>query len=147
MVKKIVQFRWRKRMGPVQIAFRLGLAASTVHAVLRRCRINRLRYIDRVTCEPLRRYELPHLGVMIHVDVTKFGNVPDGGGHRFAGRQDGGKNRAATPGKPRNAHRNPKMGTAFVHTFIDDHARIAYAENRNDEKSVTAIAVLQRAVA
>ncbi len=24
---------------------------------------------------------------MIHVDVTKFGNIPDGGGHKFLTRQ------------------------------------------------------------
>ena len=147
MVKKIVALRWRKRMGPVQIAYRLGLAASTVHAVLVRCRINRLRYIDRVAGEPIRRYEHPYPGAMIHVDVTKFGNIPDGGGHRFVGREQGEKNRVATPGKPRSAHHNPKMGTAFVHTVIDDHSRVAYAEIHDDEKSVTAIAVLQRAVA
>ena len=147
VVKKIVALRWRKRLGPVQIAYRLGLAASTVHAVLVRCRINRLRYIDRVTGEPIRRYEHPDPGAMIHVDVTKFGNIPDGGGHRFVGRQQGEKNRVATPGKPRSAHHNPKMGTAFVHTVIDDHSRVAYAEIHDDEKSVTAIAVLERAVA
>jgi hypothetical protein len=60
-----------------------------VHAVLVRCRINRLTYIDRVTGEPLHRYEHPYPGSMIHVDVTKFGNIPDGGGHRFVGRQQG----------------------------------------------------------
>ncbi|MGP5733140.1 helix-turn-helix domain-containing protein, partial [Arthrobacter rhombi] len=92
-VKQIVALRWRKRLGPVQIAYRLGLAASTVHAVLVRCRINRLRYIDRVTGEKIRRYEHPYPGSMIHVDVTKFGNIPDGGGHRFVGRQAGDKNR------------------------------------------------------
>src|SRR5690242_8573872 len=42
LVKRIVALRWRKRLGPVQIAGRLGLAASTVHAVLVRCGINRL---------------------------------------------------------------------------------------------------------
>lgn len=76
VVKKIVSLRWRQRLGPVQIACRLGLAASTVHAVLKRCRINRLRYIDRVTGERIRRYEHPYPGAMIHVDVTKFGNIP-----------------------------------------------------------------------
>lgn len=39
------------------------------------------------------------------------------------------------------------MGPAFVHTVIDDHSRIAYAEVHEDEKAVTAIGVLQRAVA
>ncbi len=37
------------------------------------------------------------------------------------------------------------MGAAFVHTVIDDHSRVAYAEIHDDEKAVTAIAVLRRA--
>ncbi len=124
LVHRIVRSRWRMRLGPVQIGGRLGLPASTVHAVLTRCRINRLSRIDRVTGEPLRRYEHDHPGSLLHVDVTKFGNIPDGGGHRFVGRAQGDRYRAATPGKPRN----PKIGTAFVHTVLDDHSRVAYAE-------------------
>ena len=72
------------------------MPASTVHAVLVRCRINRLTRIDRVTGEPFRRYEHDHPGSLIHVDVTKFGNIPDGGGWRYVGKQQGEKNRAAT---------------------------------------------------
>jgi hypothetical protein len=75
LVRRIVRLRWRHRLGPVQIAGRLGLQASTVHAVLVRCRIDRLSHIDRVTGEPLRRYEHPYPGSLIHVDVTKFGNT------------------------------------------------------------------------
>ena len=41
----------------------------------------------------------------------------------------------------------PNIGTAFVHTVIDDHSRVAYAEICTDEKAATAIGVLQRAVA
>lgn len=88
VVRRIVRLRWRHRLGPVQIAGRLGLPASTVHAVLVRCRINRLARIDRATGEPLRRYEHTYPGSLIHVDVTKFGNIPDGraqcGGWRIA---------------------------------------------------------------
>jgi transposase-like protein len=87
VVRKIVRLRWRHRLGPVQIGGRLGIQASTVHAVLVRCRINRLSHIDRVTGEPLGRYEHAYAGSLIHVDVTKFGNIPDGGGHRFLTRQ------------------------------------------------------------
>ncbi len=36
---------------------------------------------------------------------------------------------------------------AFVHTVIDDHSRVAYAEIHEDEKADTAIGVLTRAVA
>src|SRR5687768_14687476 len=34
LVRRIVRLRWRQRLGPVQIAGRLGMQASTVHAVL-----------------------------------------------------------------------------------------------------------------
>jgi hypothetical protein len=84
---------------------------------------------------------------MLHVDVKKLGNIPDGGGWRYVGRRQGHRNRAATSGKPANRHSNNKMGTAYVHTVIDDHSRVAYAEVHNDETSLTATAVLRRAVA
>lgn len=150
VVRQIVRLRWRHRHGPVQIGGRLGLPASTVHAVLVRCRINRLSQIDRVTAEPLRRYEHDHPGAMLHVDVTKFGNIPDGGGWRYVGKFQGDRNRSATvarTGTPRSATGDPLMGTCYLHTVIDDHSRVAYAEICADEKAVTAIGVLQRAVA
>lgn len=147
--RQIVRLRWRKRLGPVQIAGQLGVPASTVHAVLTRCRVNRLSHIDRVTGEPIRRYEHDHPGSLIHVDVTKFGNIPDGGGWRYVGKQQGNRNRIATvdrTGQPRKNYK-PQLGTAYLHTVIDDHSRVAYAEICNDEKAETAIGVLHRAVA
>jgi len=148
-VKRIVALRWRKRLGPIQIAGRTGVPASTVHAVLVRCRINRLSRIDRVTGEPIRRYEHERPGSLIHVDVTKFGNIPDGGGWRYVGKQQGDANRRVTRDrtgvKARKYH--PKVGTAFVHTVIDDRSRVAYAEIRDDEKADTAVDVLRNALA
>ena len=96
----------------------------------------------------MRRYEHATPGALLHVDVTKFGNVPDGGGHRFVGRQQGGKNRAATAARTgkRSTNRGAKIGTAYVHTVLDDHSRVAYAEIHHDETAATAIAVLRRAV-
>ena len=146
--KQIVRLRWRQRLGPVQIAGRLAMPASTVHAVLVRCRINRLSRIDRVSCEPLRRYEHDHPGSLIHVDVTKFGNIPDGGGWRYVGKQQGKKNKSATALRTgRTAKGHPNIGTAFLHTVIDDHSRVAYVEICADEKATTAIGVLRRATA
>lgn len=149
VVKRIVGLRWRQRLGPVQIGGALGVPASTVHAVLVRSRINRLSQIDRVTGEPIRRYEHPHPGSLIHVDVTKFGNIPDGGGHRFLGRQAAKPHRATTARRtgdwsPSN---DPRVGRSFLHTVIDDHSRVAYVEICADEKAATAVAVLRRAVA
>jgi transposase InsO family protein len=150
LVRAIVRLRWRQRLGPVQIGGRLGVPASTVHAVLRRCRISRLAGIDRVTGEPIRRYEHTYPGSLIHVDVTKFGNIPDGGGWRYVGRAQGGRNRSATvarTGAARSKHRGPLLGRAYVHTVIDDWSRVAYAEIHHNETAATAIGVLQRAVA
>ncbi|TWF92476.1 IS481 family transposase [Saccharopolyspora dendranthemae] len=149
LVRRIVGWRWRHRLGPVQIGGRVGLAASTVHAVLVRCRINRLSRIDRVTGEPLRRYEHDHPGSLIHVDVTKFGNIPDGGGWRYLDHPQAKRNRAATARRTglRDRHQGPRLGTAHVHTVIDDHSRLAYAEIHADEKATTATQVLHRAVA
>jgi transposase InsO family protein len=147
MVKKIVHLRIKKRMGPVQIAGRLGLPASTVHAVLVRCRLNRLSHVDVKTGEPARRYEHEKPGSLIHVDVKKLGNIPEGGGWRFVGRSQGLKNRAATDLDRRKGNvRGPHLGHAFVHTVIDDHSRVAYAEIHDNEQADTAIGVLRRAV-
>ena len=149
LVRKIVHLRWKQRLGPVQIGARLEMPASTVHAVLVRNRLNRLSHVDRVTGEPARRYERSRPGELIHVDVTKFGNIPDGGGWRFVGHEQGFWNRQATRDrtgiKSRKYH--PKLGNCFVHTVIDDYSRVAYAEIHDDEKAVTAVAVLHRAVA
>src|SRR3954469_25355237 len=110
VVRKIVHLRWKQRLGPGAIAARVGLAPSTVHRILVACRINRLSHVDRRTGEPIRRYEHDHPGALLHVDVKKLGNIPDGGGWRYVGRAQGRRNRAATPGAGRNAHRNPVVG-------------------------------------
>lgn len=146
VTKRLVSLRLRLREGPIQLAARLGIAPSTVHRVLQRCRLNRLAHVDRATGEPVRRYEHDHPGSLVHVDVKKFGNIPDGGGWRYVGRQQGIRNRAATPGKARNTHHNPKMGHAFIHSVLDDHSRIVYSEVHDDETARTATAVLCRAV-
>jgi hypothetical protein len=75
-----------------------------VHAVLVRCRISRLAHLDRATGVPVRRYEHAHPGALLHVDVTKLGNIPAGGDHRFVGRSAGQRHRTADlrkrPGQP-----------------------------------------------
>ena len=71
-----------------------------MHAVLVRCRLNRLWHVDRATGEPIRRYEHEHPGSLIHVDVKKLGNIPDGGGWRYVGTAQGDRNR----------HRHPASG-------------------------------------
>ena len=150
VVRRIVSLRLRKRLGPVELAALTGVPASTVHAVLRRCRLNRLSHVDRVTGEPIRRYEHDRPGSLLHADVKKLGNIPDGGGWRYVGRQQGDRHRAAMANAglvQRGKWSCPRVGTAYVHTVLDDHSRVAYAEVHDDETAVTAAGVLQRAVA
>ncbi|MDO8383781.1 MAG: IS481 family transposase [Microbacterium sp.] len=129
------------RRGPVFIAGRLGLQASTVGRVLRRHHVPLLRELDPVTGAIIRAsrrsansYEHDHPGSLIHVDVKKLGRIPEGGGWRFHGR---GQRPASKRG----------LGYDYVHTVIDDHSRVAYAEIHGDEKGATAAGVLERAVA
>ena len=150
VVRKIVHLRWKQRLGPVEIADRLGMQSSTVYAILVRCRLNRLTHIDRATGEPIRRYEHDHPGDMLHMDVKKLGRVPDGGGWRYVGREEGWRNRIATATTtplPRSKYGKPLIGTCYLHTVIDDHSRVAYVEARDDETKETATDVLRNAVA
>jgi hypothetical protein len=47
----------------------------------------------------------------------------------------------------RSRNHDPQMGTAYVHTILGDHSRVADAEIHDDETAATAAAVLTRAVA
>ena len=82
---------------------------------------------------------------MIHVDVPKFGNIPDGGGHRFLGRAQGTRNRQAMADVNRTKDHQPRPGVGYLLTVVDDHSCVAYVEMHADERSETAIGVLRRA--
>ncbi|MDQ6897548.1 MAG: DDE-type integrase/transposase/recombinase [Actinomycetota bacterium] len=116
--------------------------------MLVRCRLNRLCRIDRATGEPLRRYEHDHPGSLIHVDVTKFGNIPTAAaGATSAGCKAGSTHRQQHPG-PVSGERStgPGLEPRTCYTVIDDHSRVAYAEICGDERAATAIGVLNGAV-
>lgn len=55
VVRKIMHLRWKQRLDRVPIAAQMGMAASTVHQLLARCKISRLSHVNRVTGEPARR--------------------------------------------------------------------------------------------
>ena len=138
--RRIIGLRVTRRLGPARIAWRLGLPPSTVHAVLVRYGCPRLAHLDRATGRPVRRYERDRPGELIHVDVKKLGNIPDGGGHRAAGRAQGNRNRHRT--SPGSA---PALGYGYLHTALDDHSRLAYTEILPNERKDTAAAFLARA--
>jgi transposase InsO family protein len=143
--RRIVKLRVAKRLGPARIAFRLGLNPSTGHKALARCHCPPLAHLDRASGRRVRRYERATPGELVHVDIKKLGNVPDGGGWRIAGRAQGKRNRAATPGHRRDRYRNARLGYAYIHTAIDDHSRLAYSEIHADETKETATAFWDRA--
>jgi len=141
--RRVVKLRVTGRLGPAQIAFRLGLNPSTVHKVLTRYGCPPLAHLDRATGVPVRRYERARPGELVHVDIKKLGNIPDGGGWRTAGRAQGKKNKRATTTARRHCH--PVIGYSYLHTAIDDCSRLAYTEILPDERKETAIAFWHRA--
>lgn len=92
--KQVVRLRREHRIGPVRLAARTGIAASTAHRILHRHGLPALAACDRATGEPIRRYERSRPGELVHIDVKKLGRIPDGGGHKVLGRAAGRKNQA-----------------------------------------------------
>lgn len=108
------------------------MPASTLHRVLVRYRIARLTHLDRTTSRVIRRYQRERPGELVHVDIKKLANIPDGGGHRVLGRPAGRKTKSG-------------VGYQYIHTAVDDHPRPAYSEIHADEKKETATAFWSRA--
>ena len=135
---QIRELRTTLKLGPARIGYRLGVAPSTVHRVLTRLGLNRLRWLDRPTGEPIRRYERDAPGDLVHVDIKKLGRIPDGGGWKVVGRAQGNRNNTSGKGAKR-------VGYGFIHSAVDDHSRLAYCEILNDEKKETASAFWLRA--
>jgi transposase InsO family protein len=143
--RRIIKLRVGRRLGPAQIAFRLGLNPSTVHKVLGRYGCPPLAHLDRASGRRIRRYERERPGELVHVDVKKLGNIPDGGGWRTAGRAQGQRNRITSPAARRDRHYCARLGYAYLHTALDDHSRLAYTEILPDERKETAACFLARA--
>jgi len=59
--RRVVSLRLRLREGPVQLAARVGPAPSAMQQILRRCRINRLAYVDRATGDRCAATNTPRL--------------------------------------------------------------------------------------
>jgi transposase InsO family protein len=128
----------RLRMTGAEIAFCLGMALSTVSAVLTRIGLGKLSRLEPP--EPPNRYERRRAGELLHVDVKKLGRIR-GAGHRVTGqRQTQAANRRAR-------RRGAPKGWEFVHVCVDDATRLAYVEVLTDEKATTAAGFLRRAVA
>ena len=123
----------RLRMTGPEISEVLDMPVSTVSGILTRIGLGKL---GRVGLEPAVRYERQRPGELIHIDVKKLGRIARPG-HRVLGRQSAGGHHQS-----RYHH-----GWEYVHVAVDDATRLAYVEVLDDEKALTAIAFLRRAVA
>lgn len=144
IVQMILELRRDKKWGAARIAAYLEtvgdelikVSPATVHRVMVRHGVSRLRDMDRPTGDSKRdpnRYEHDAPGDMIHVDIKKVGRIPKGGGHRI--HEHGTDEHRASK---RQAARRGKVGYAYLHNAVDDHSRLAYTEVLDDEKGGTA---------
>jgi transposase InsO family protein len=144
--RRIIKVRVVRRWGPARIGYLLGLHPSTVHRVLTRYGMAKLRWLDRPTGRVIRRIESARPGDLVHVDVKKLGKIPAGGGWRMLGRTVGNRNSQADKSSGRRSkHRHPLRGHHFLHSALDGHSRLVYSELLADERKETAAAFWLRA--
>jgi transposase InsO family protein len=131
----------RVRFTGAVIAEMLSMPETTVSGILTRIGLGKL---GRLGLEPAVRYERSRPGELLHIDVKKLGRIVGGAGKRAR--------------QSRRRHYSPRLNDAagvargtvgweYVHVCIDDATRLAYAEVLSDEKGVTAVGFLRRAVA
>jgi transposase InsO family protein len=139
--RRVVGLRVSRRWGPARIAYRLGLAVSTVHKILRRYGCPPLAWTDPATGVRIKwsrkqanTYVHDAPGDLVHVDIKKLGRIPDGGGWRVVGRPAGRKN-------------SGQRGTGYwyIHNAVDDCSRLGYSELLHDERKQTAAEFWKRA--
>lgn len=126
----ILRAREELREGPHVIGWALGVAASTVHAVLRRHGRSRLCVVN-VPREQVVRYERSRPGELVHVDVKKLGRIVKPG-HRVTG--------------DRSVRAAGTAGWQHLFVAIDDHSRLGFASIYPDETAASAIAFLEELV-
>jgi transposase InsO family protein len=119
----------RHRLTGWEIAERLGMPLSTVSTVLKRIGLGRLSRLEPP--EPANRYQRERPGELVHIDVKKLGRIGRPG-HRVNGDR---------------RTRSRGIGWEYVHVAVDDATRLAYVEVLENEKAVTAVGFLRRAVA
>jgi transposase InsO family protein len=125
----ILRARAELREGPHVIGWALGIAASTVHAVLRRHGCSRLQ--PRSKREEIVRYERSRPGELVHVDAKKLGRIVRPG-HRVTGDR---------------SRRSPGAGWQHLFVAIDDNSRLGFAAVYPDETADSALAFLEQLVA
>jgi transposase InsO family protein len=110
-----------------EISVQLGMARSTVTRVLAAAGLPR---VASLTPAPVpQRYEWPHAGDLLHVDIKRLGRIR-GIGHRIHGDR---------------TQRARGVGYEYVHVAIDDSTRLAFVEVRRSQRQRDCLAFLRRA--
>ena len=130
--RRVCAARKRTGWGPRLIAGEVGVAHSTVHAILRRHGCSRSPHRPR---ERFKRYEWPCPGDLLHMDVKRYPRFSRPG-HAVTG------DRTKTGAEKRAA-----LGHDYFHAIVDDHSRLAYGELLADERAATTTAFVERALA
>ena len=138
-VEAIAALRRLRFTGP-ELAELLDMPLSTVSGILTRIGMGKL---GRLGLEPAQRYERQRPGELIHIDVKKLGRIERGAGKRIFG----GSSHYTGSVTDVAGRRRRLAGWDYVHIAIDDATRLAYAEVLSDEKTITAVAFLRRALA
>lgn len=110
-----------------EISRRLGVPRSTVTRVLVRAGLSRVSRLDPPPV--IQRYEWPHAGDLLHVDIKPLVRIR-GVGHRIHGDR-------------RQMARG--VGHEYVHVAIDDATRVAYVEVRRSQRRRACAAFLANA--
>jgi transposase InsO family protein len=124
---RVCAVRQRTGWGPRLIACELGLPHASVHRAPRRRGCSRRPSRPR---GPVRRYEWPCPGNLLHMDTKRHARF-ERPGHAVTGDRTSNSKGA---------------GFEFVHTLEDDCSRLAYAEVHDDEQAQTVTAFTERAL-
>jgi transposase InsO family protein len=119
----------QRRLTAWQISTALRQPRSTVTRVLARAGLNRVALLEPIA--PVHRYEWPHVGDLLHLDLKRLGRVV-GIGHRIHGDR---------------RRRTRKAGWEYLHVAIDDATRLTYAEVLAADDAPACAAFLQRTLA
>lgn len=111
-----------------QISAAVGVARSTVTRELQRVGLNRVAALEPAPV--VQRYEWPHAGDLLHLDIKRVGRIR-GVGHRMHGDR---------------RRRARGIGWEYIHVAIDDATRLAYVEVRRSQRARLCAAFLRRAI-
>jgi transposase InsO family protein len=130
--QRVLAARERTGWGPRLIAGEIGLAHSTVHAILRR---HGRSHAPRQPRREFVRYEWPCPGDLLHMDVKRYPRFQRPG--------------HAVTGDRRKTHQDKvnALGHDYFHAIVDDHSRLTYGELLADERATTVTAFVERALA